>query len=203
MTANEPKMDDASHSALDIIQRLLRDEESALGAVLRAHGPVVGAAIKRKYCVLNSHDIDDILSTALVELWKLRSQFDPKKGSLRATFFRIADHVALDLMRHGWHKARRREVSLHDIYPAKSADEAGSSEVEKPPIEQHMRQIVDSLPEAYRYIILADACARDRVASTALLAQELDIPEGTVRVYRSRAMASIRTELRRLGYSLP
>ena len=147
---------------------------------------MVGAAIKRKYSVLNSHDIDDILSAALVQLWKFRCQFDPEKGSLRATFFRIADHVALDLMRQGWHKARRREVSLQDIYPAKPAGESGPQEtdsqarppnVEGPAIEQQLRQIVDSLPEAYRYIILADACARDRVASTALLRRNWIFPK--------------------------
>lgn len=205
-------MDDAVQLAAEITQQLAHNDVAALDAVLRAYGPVVGAAIKRKYFVLNSHDIDDILSVALFQLWNLRARFDPAKGSLRASFFRIADHVALDLMRHGWHKARQREVALQDIYPTK---EPGDSTAEQPdcetvlsevgtsPIQEHLRQIVDSLPDAYRYIILADACARDRVASTAFLSQELDIPEGSVRVYRSRAMASIRTEFRRLGYSLP
>ena len=208
---NEPNGDGTVQVCVDLAQRLLRNDEAALGVVLRSYGPVVGAAIQRKYGVLNSHDVDDILSAALAKLWQLRDRFDPAKGSLRASFFRIADHLAHDLMRHGWYKARRREVSLHDIHPflaattpAKQQDpETELSELEGPAIQLHLRQIVDSLPEAYRYIILADACARDRVAAAAFLARELDIPEGTVRVYRNRAMATIRVELSRLGYSIP
>lgn len=211
MVLNEATADETVQSGTDLAKRLLCNDEAALGVILRTYGPVVGAAIQRKYSVLNSHDIDDILSAALAQLWQLRNRFDPAKGSLRASFFRIADHLTHDLMRHGWYKARRREVSLHDIYPSAAAIasakqrnlETESAEFPRPAIRQHLRRIVDSLPEAYRYIILADACARDRVAAAAFLARELDIPEGTVRVYRNRAMATIRVELSRLGYSIP
>ena len=55
-------------------------------------------------------------------------------------------------------------------------------------IRQELQIIIDSLPTAYRYIVLADATAKDRVDSTELIAEELEIPAGTVRVYRNRAM---------------
>ena len=66
-----------------------------------------------------------------------------------------------------------------------------------------IRKVIDELPESYRKIILADACAAERVASAKMLAQELQIPPKTVRVYRSRAMNAIRATLRKLGYKLP
>ena len=53
------------------------------------------------------------------------------------------------------------------------------------------------------YIVRADANAKDRVASAELISEELEIPVGTVRVYRNRAMATIRRELRMKGYQVP
>ena len=66
-----------------------------------------------------------------------------------------------------------------------------------------MQEIIDKLPAPYRYIVLADATAKDRVASAELISEELEIPAGTVRVYRNRAMAAIRRELRIMGYEVP
>jgi hypothetical protein len=39
---------------------------------------------------------------------------------------------------------------------------------------------------------LADACATGRVASAEFLSQELQLPAGTVRVYRHRAVIALR-----------
>jgi DNA-directed RNA polymerase specialized sigma24 family protein len=68
---------------------------------------------------------------------------------------------------------------------------------------EDLRSIIERLPDSYRHIILADACARDRVASARFLAEELEIPEGTIRVYRKRAMSALRSEMRKLGYEVP
>ena len=211
MLSDDYAVDQASQVAADMAQRLVQNEESVLAVVLRTYGPFVGAALRRKYVVLNVPDIEDILAIALARLWKLREKFDPARGSLKATFYRLADHVVQDLFRHNWHKARRCEVSLQDISPTelkKSLETACSPETarldpERTQRQADMREIVENLPAPYRHIVLADACARDRVASAELLAEELEIPEATVRQYRKRAMATIRSELRRRGYSIP
>ena len=115
MLSDDSAVDQASQAAADLAQRLVHNEESVLAVVLRTYGPIVGATLRRKYVILNLPDIEDILAIALARLWKIRDKFDPARGSLKATFYRLADQVVQDLFRHNWHKARRCEVSLRDI----------------------------------------------------------------------------------------
>ena len=65
-----------------------------------------------------------------------------------------------------------------------------------------IREIVDSLPAVQKFIVMADAFTRDGTASSQLLAEELNLPASTVRVYRKRALDKIREELKRRGHQL-
>ena len=128
------------------------------------------------------------------------------KGSLAALFYRIADNIVRNLLQKtGWHRLRLQEVRLEDWTESMAAlprpVDAGPSDAAA--IRQDLQSVIDSLPAAYRYIVLADATAKDRVASAELIAEELEIPAGTVRVYRNRAMNAIRGKLRALGYEVP
>lgn len=183
--------------------------ETALGGVLCAHGPAVATLLRARYPSFNEHDVEDVLIVALYRIWRNRRRFDPRKGRLGAYFFRTADRVAQDVLRSGWHKARRMEVALpadrspSDLAePAVKASEDGAIAFPAQMLDD-VREVMDKLPAAYRQIVVADACARDRVASAELLADELDVSPTTVRVYRNRAMQTIRTELRKRGYDVP
>jgi RNA polymerase sigma factor (sigma-70 family) len=182
--------------------------ETALGGVLCAHGPAIAALLRARYPSFNEHDVEDVLIVALYRIWRNRRRFDPQKGRLGAYFFRTADRVAQDVLRSGWHKARRMEVAL----PAHPPSDLAEAAVKAPEdggvafsaqMLDDVREVIDKLPVAYRQIVVADACARDRVASAELLADELDVSPTTVRVYRNRAMQTIRTELRKRGYDVP
>ena len=86
-------------------------DERSLEEMLRQFGPTVRAVlIRRFHGVLAPADVEDILAVALHRSWLGRGRFDPAKGSLKAWFFRIANNVALDVLKYGWHKARRLEV---------------------------------------------------------------------------------------------
>jgi len=50
---------------------------------------------------------------------------------------------------------------------------------------------------------MADATCRDGNASNEFLADELGIPAAHVRVYRGRAYATIRKEMKKLGHDIP
>ena len=195
----------------DLKHLLLDDHEAVLGTILRDYGPAVAACLRRRYCILNENDVEDVVATALYRLWAYRKRLDLAKGSLAALFYRIADNVVRNLFKTGWHRLRLQEVRLEDWteaveLPDRSIDpdrpvEGEPSDAGK--IRQDLQIIIDSLPAAYRYIVLADATAKDRVASAELIADELEIPAGTVRVYRNRAMNAIRGKLRALGYNVP
>jgi RNA polymerase sigma factor (sigma-70 family) len=213
----------------DLKHLLLVGQEAALGTILRDYGPAVAAALRRRYSILNETDVEDVLATALYRLWAYRKRLDVSKGSgakgsLAALFYRIADNVVRNLFKTGWHRLRLQEVRLEDwteamAAPARPAgtfrpDDAGPNDAaalgrqkaetgQGERIRQDLQSVIDSLPSAYRYIVLADATAKDRVASAELIAEELEIPAGTVRVYRNRAMIAIRGKLRALGYEVP
>lgn len=196
----------------DLADRLLADDEAVLGEVLRAFGPMVLGVMCRRYRgVLPQTDIEDAVSIGLFRLWDSRSRFDRGKASLKVWFFRIVENAIRDVLRHGWHKARLLEVAademLHDAFPQVSDrhKECNHEGVTPEPtnLQLDLREIIGSLPEMQRRIVAADAATRDGTANSTQLADELQIPSSTVRVYRKRAMDRIRRELTQRGHDVP
>lgn len=204
----------------DLAQRLLEDDEQALEDVLRLFGPPVLVVLARRYqSVLRETDIEDVISIGLYRLWTNRARFDRRKASLKVWFFRIVENAALDVLRHGWHKARLLEVSsdsallgapdassnghAKDDRKQSGAELSASSTPAPTNLQLDLREIVSELPDRQRHIVMADAAAREGVASSKLLGDELGVPGSTVRVYRKRAMEKIRSELARRGHDVP
>lgn len=204
----------------DLAQRLLDDDERALDEVLRLIGPVVLVVLTRRYQgVLHETDIEDVMSIGLFRLWTNRARFDRRRASLKVWFFRIVENAARDVLRHGWHKARSLEVNsdsalLGATDPSSNGHTAedrhlpdgecaGSTDRAPTNLQLDLREIVAELPERQRFIVMADAAAKEGVASSKLLGDELGIPGSTVRVYRKRAMDRIRSELARRGHDVP
>jgi RNA polymerase sigma factor (sigma-70 family) len=195
----------------DLGERLRAADEQTLAEILRLYGPFVIAVLRTRFHgVLCASDIDDILSIALFRLWQARENYDGMRSSLRVWFLRIAENAARDVLKFGWHKARRKEVSTEPPRLAEYADPQRNGRAEtrdngllERPEQSDLREILADLPEAQRKIILADAQSRDRVASSEYLAAELEIPAASVPVYRKRALDKIRKELRRRGYDIP
>ena len=200
----------------DLGERLRAADEQTLAEILRLYGPYVIAILRSRFQgVLNASDIDDVLSIALFRLWQARASYDGMKSSLRVWFLRIAENAARDVLKFGWHKARRKEISTEpprlaeytdprDSDPRKNGRGHGlESDLLGHPAHSDLREILADLPELQRRILLADALARDRVASSEYLAAELEIPASSVPVYRKRAIEKIRRELRRRGHEVP
>lgn len=193
----------------DLSERLLADDEQVLEDVLRTFGPPIRAVLCRKYRgVLTGDDIEDVLAIGLFRFWVNRHRFDEQKGTLRVWFFRIVDNAARDVLKHGWHKARRLETAVEPSVLATFADhrQNGRDNRRTGPnmsaAQMEIREIVDSLPAVQKSIVMADALTRDGTASSQLLAEELNLPASTVRVYRKRALDKIRTELKRRGHQV-
>jgi RNA polymerase sigma factor (sigma-70 family) len=188
-------------------------EDQWLRGVLRDHAPAVRGLLRARYLAFDAADIDDVVIIALTRLWTVRHRYEREKSSLKTFFFRIADNVARNVLRCGWYQARNLEVVLDDRHVAPGSGDAssgadascgaGAGSPGSSQLLQDLRTIINELPDNYRRIILADGCSPDRVASAELLSQELQIPAGTVRVYRNRAMNAIRVALQKLGYKLP
>jgi RNA polymerase sigma factor (sigma-70 family) len=213
-----------STSQSDIGQRLISGDEDALEAVLRAHGPPVKALLRRKFFgPLTESDFEDVLAVALFRMWQYRARYDSKRASLQVWFYRIAENVARDVLRHGWQKARQLEVAFEPLalsavvdhrttnssadtstFPNRPTNETDSKDDDKRfdnrPIGKDLLEVLKLLPETQRKILLADAESTDGKVASQALASELGIPASTIRVYRRRALEKVRSEMDRRGW---
>ena len=180
--ADAPEGSAVSASAEQQLEAIIRDHASAVRDIL----------IPRYRGGLTPSDIDDVVATAAHRLWKHRAEF-AKLRSPRAWFVRIADNVARDVLRYGWQKARQLEVAAEKSYlESFSPHDAPDQPEPDPERARQVRALIDQLPEKQRKIIWADALSRDGNIAAEDLARELDIPTGTVRVYRKRALDKLR-----------
>ena len=200
------------NSPPDLGARLRAGDESVLEVILRTHGPPILALLRQRFVgPLNATDFEDVLAAALFRVWQHRERFDPARASLRVWFFRIAENLARDVLKHGWLKARQLELSTEPTQlaevtdrrrPQRESDDGDADDfvlAQGIPSEQ-LRELLALLPENQRRIVLADADSRDGVVASHDLAKELGIPQSTVRVYRRRALERLRREIQQRGF---
>ncbi|MEK6260893.1 MAG: sigma-70 family RNA polymerase sigma factor [Planctomycetota bacterium] len=199
-----------SDSPPDLGARLRAGDEDVLEVILRTHGPPILTLLGQRFVgPLTATDFEDVLAAALFRIWQHRARFDSTRSSLRVWFFRIAENIARDVLRHGWHKARQLEMSTEPMRLAEvvdrrrpngesgvGVDDGHSPTLRVPPAQ--LRELLALLPENQRRIVLADAESRDGVVASHDLAKELGIPQSTVRVYRRRALERLRREIEQL-----
>jgi RNA polymerase sigma factor (sigma-70 family) len=189
-------------------QRLLNGDPSVLESILRAYGPPISVWLRHKYEQrLDREEIRDVLSAALCKLWYVRERYNPAKSSLRNFFFLLARHVAVDMLKSGWHSSRRYEVCLGDAANG-IADKAlpGPPDLDPGGDDKHSKKIrdlkacMDNLNESSRRILWDDACSNDDGVPSGILAHELNISESAVRVARKRGLDKLREAMKKLGY---
>jgi RNA polymerase sigma factor (sigma-70 family) len=194
---------------------LLDDDEDALGEIMRCYAPAIIEALHARFTtrmrLLRYEDIEDVVSIALRRLWDARADYDDTKQSLRVWLYCIAENVAKDVLKHGWHKARQLERHPGQDWFQEKQDHT-CPDPGKPRAKEKRKATkeaadletgLNKLSEEQRKIVMADAASPDGTASNEFLADELGIPAAHVRVYRGRAYATLRREMKRLGYDIP
>lgn len=211
MIAEEPPEDQNTRLALS----LLEGDEDALAEILRCYAPAIIEALQARFVkrmhLLRYEDIEDVVSIALRRLWDARADYDDRKQSIRVWFYCIAENVAKDVLKHGWYKARRLERNPGQEWLVEKQDRPCSAQVPaedggKKKVSREaadLEAILNKLSDEQRRIVMADAATRDGTASNEFLSDELGIPAAHVRVYRGRAYATLRREMKRLGHDIP
>ena len=192
-------------SVQDLGAQLRDGQENALEMILRVHGPPVLALLRQRFAGrLHGPDFEEILATALFRIWQHRSQFDQSRASLRVWFYRIAENLARDVFKLGWHKAKSLEMSLQPSVVDAVTRQRTVQDGELPETNgslrispEQLRELLTRLPENQRRIILADAQSPEGIVPSQNLSRELGIPPATVRVYRRRALERLRIEIER------
>jgi RNA polymerase sigma factor (sigma-70 family) len=190
-----------------LAKRLRDGDFSVLGDILRTFGPLIQGTFRRKFeGGLNYHDIEDILSDAICKLWKKPKDYDPTKGSFQTYFVTICLHVALDVLRSKWHRARRLEVHLGDKARHLSAsgrgtpDDQAARDARQSEEIQALIMCVGRLKPSWQQIIWAGVCENEEASSSQILGKELGVSGSTIRVRRMRALNELRKEMSDLGF---
>lgn len=185
----------------ELADRLQESDPSALEDVLRHLGTAVLILLRRRFQeVLREEDLEDVLSIGLFRLWTSRDRFDPDKASLRVWFYRICENAARDVLKYGWQKARTLEIQSQVLVIDHCRPSESECVVTRTALQHDLREILAELPETQRTILLADAEARDTVACSLRLGQDLGLPASTIRVYRKRALDHVRREMASRGH---
>ena len=95
-----------------------------------------------------------------------------------------------------------RAAEASDAFSENDRSETDSDDVENPEheeVRQLLREVLATLSEKQRRIVLADAASKEGKVPSQELSDELGIPPATVRVYRRRAIEKLRKEMDRRG----
>ena len=136
----------------------------------------------------NREDAQDLVQEVLVRVQRGLRSYQP--GSLRGWLSRITTNAFLDDARR---RTRRPAVALPDdpdlVLPA-SPDAAAAADAERLP--DHVQRALAGLPEDYRVpVVLADVVG----LPYAEIAEQLDVPIGTVRSRIHRGRLALREAL--------
>lgn len=196
----------------EITLKVLESDESALEDMLRHYAPKIESALAGKYRgLLNNSDMEDVVSMAIMKFWEAREAYDDKKSSIRSYLYCIANNVAKDILKHGWHKASRLECVVEqdlieqslkvENHPNQPVPD--SVNLMEPKEIEAVNKVLATLPEIQRKILLADALTDD-VEDSAELGERLGgYPAATIRQYRMRARTALREGIKKLGFDVP
>ena len=131
---------------------------------------------------------EDVVQETFVRAWRARDRFDSGLGTLRTWLFTIARRVVID-------HARSRAIRRSDPRPVDVA--VADDAVEKAMVGWQVEEAMRRLRPEHRQV-LVETYYRGR--SGREVAEELGIPEGTVRSRLFYALRTLRLTLEELGF---
>jgi RNA polymerase sigma-70 factor (ECF subfamily) len=169
-----------------------RLDEAAIRAAYSAHGGEMFGFASRS--LGDAWLAEEAVQETFVRAWRAADRFDERLGSLRTWLFSILRHVMIDLAR-----ARASRPPLAPVGPSERATAAPQDD------DQFDRALVSwQIEEALRRIghdhrqVLVETYFRGR--PYAEVAQELGIPEGTVKSRVYYALKAVRLALEEMGW---
>lgn len=189
---NRIRMDDtAMNTTEDDIPALLdavslRRDVDAFEALFRYFAPRVKAYMARQ--LRDAQAAEELMQETMMAVWNKASQFDPARGNVSAWVFTIARNLRIDAYR----KDRRPQFDASD--PAFVPDDAPAADIglEERQDAERLHRAMAGLPQE-QFDLLKRSFFDD--ASHSAIAQQLNIPIGTVKSRIRLAFAKLRSAL--------
>jgi len=135
----------------------------------------------------NSGLAEELVQEVFVRLWRVAGRFDAERGSASAFIFAIARNLAIDLSR------RPSSRPMNELDPNTKIDD----HVDQLVAALTVRQALDSLSEKHRVIVEALYGRGERAVD---VADQLNIPQATVRTRAFHGLRALADTLDKLGY---
>jgi RNA polymerase sigma-70 factor (ECF subfamily) len=167
-------------------------DENDIRAAYSAHaGEMFGFAVRS----LNDRGLaEEAVQETFVRAWRFGDRFDPQLGTVRTWLFAILRHVVIDIART--RAVWPRPVSDEVILRAAPSEDQLEQALLAWQIEEALRRIGD----AHRRVVLETYFRRRPYAE---VADELGIPEGTVKSRVYYALRALRLALEEMGWDDP
>jgi RNA polymerase sigma factor (sigma-70 family) len=177
--------------ALDeVTEAFLAGEPEALRMVYDAHSRLVFTFCRR---AVGAERAADVTQEVFTDVWRSRERFDPGQGTLRGWLMGIARFKVLGALRHdGARPVVPVDLWAHDSDPASARTERSDRDIDRLADRLTLAQALVSLPDRTRQIVhlaYVDGLSHREIAD------QLDVPLGSVKSDIRRALARLRNDL--------
>jgi RNA polymerase sigma-70 factor (ECF subfamily) len=168
---------------VQLIERLLVRDESALREVIDEYGGVVHGMARR---VLAEPALaEEVAQDAFLALWRRPGAFDPARGSLQSFLLGIVRNKAIDLVRKEESLRRTRETLARELPVKEETYDPGAQVEERQRVMAALRTLTEVQREAIVLAYFGGRTYRE-------VAAELSIPEGTAKTRLRDALIRLR-----------
>jgi RNA polymerase sigma factor (sigma-70 family) len=178
---------------LELHRRLLQGDRGAFDELYRRYSPTSYGLAYR----LTGQQIlaQDVVHDAFMALWRAPEAYDPARGAFRTFFLSLVHHRAVDTVRRE-ERMRKRTERAANLEPVVGEDVA-EGVVDLASIGERRREVREALttlpPEQRQVLEMAYFDGKTQ----ATIAEELQIPLGTVKTRTLAAMRKLRRALYR------
>ncbi|MCR4963130.1 MAG: sigma-70 family RNA polymerase sigma factor [Firmicutes bacterium] len=175
-----------------MIGLLLQKEEQGMDALLLHYGPLMRYIIAA--ILPNTHDQEDCLSEAAMQVWKKVETFDPQRGSWNAWLTAVTRNHALNYKRNTSVHGNAEEISPHMPSAEPSPEEQALRKERQTEINLALQRLSSKDKTLFyrKYYYLQ---------STAQIASEMGMTERAVEGRLYRIKKRLRQILRGEGYA--
>lgn len=136
---------------------------------------------------------EDVVQETLLRAWRHPEVTEDKERSARAWLFTVARNLIIDERRSARFRSESRAADVEDVA---AADRAGPDEVETALNRMMLGEAIAHLSEEHRAVIRR---AYYQGWTTAQIAEDLSIAEGTVKSRLHYGMRALRLKLQEMG----
>ena len=187
MTSQGFSADCSPDELLDLIERVAANRErAAFAALFRHFGPRVKSYLRG----LKADDglAEDLTQEVMLTVWRRAEQYDRAQASLSTWVFTIARNKRIDAVR----REKRPEIDKNDPALVPDPEVQPDEEVRRQQEGTQLRAAIGELPEEQAHLLRLSYFEEK---SHAEIAEELDLPLGTVKSRLRLAMTKLRGTL--------